>query len=44
MARAAEAEGALSERKQPEMAAAAGFTAGARVCVCVFSSRDTDKV
>lgn len=41
MARAAEGERALSKRKQPQMAAAAGFMAGARVCV--FSKRDTEK-
>lgn len=41
MARAAERESALSKRKQPEMVAAAGFTARARVCV--FSKRDTER-
>lgn len=35
MARATEGERALSKRKQPEMAAAAGFTARARECVCL---------
>lgn len=34
MARAAEGERAMSRRKPPEMAATAGFTARARVCVC----------
>jgi len=41
MAWATEGGRALSKRKQPEMAAAAGFTARARVCV--FSKRDTGK-
>lgn len=41
MARATEGERAWSKRKRPEMAAAAGFTARARVCV--FSKRDTEK-